>query len=48
MAIDKIKRRIIGKGRGAVFTPADFLDLGSRASVDQTLSRLTDQGVIRA
>ena len=47
MAIDKIKRRIIGKGRGAVFTPADFLDLGSRASVDQTLSRLTDQGVIR-
>lgn len=47
MAIDKIKRRIIGKGRGAVFTPSDFLDLGSRASVDQTLSRLTDQGVIR-
>ena len=47
MAIDKIKRRIIGKGRGAVFTPADFLDLGSRAAVDQTLSRLTDQGVIR-
>ena len=47
MAIDKIKRRIIGKGRGAVFTPADFLDLGSRACVDQTLSRLTDQGVIR-
>ncbi len=47
MAIDKIKHRIIGKGPGAVFTPADFLDLGSRASVDQTLSRLTDQGVIR-
>lgn len=47
MAIDRIKRRIIGKGRGAVFTPADFLDLGLRASVDQTLSRLTDQGVIR-
>ena len=47
MAIDKIKRRIIGKGRGAVFTPADFLDLCSRDSVDQTLSRLTDQGVIR-
>ena len=47
MAIYKIKRRIIGKGRGAVFTPADFLDLCSRDSVDQTLSRLTDQGVIR-
>ena len=47
MTADKIKRRIIGKRRGAVFTPADFLDLGSRAAVDQTLSRLADQGVIR-
>ena len=47
MAIAKIKRRIIGKGRGAVFTPSDFLDLGSRAAIDQALSRLNDQGVIR-
>lgn len=47
MIADKIKRRIIGKGRGAVFTPADFLDVGSRAAVDQALSRLAGQSVIR-
>lgn len=47
MTTDKIKRRIVGKGRGAVFTPGDFLDLGSRAAIDQALSRLADQGVIR-
>jgi len=43
----KILRRIKGKGRGVIFAPSDLLDLGSRASVDQTLSRLADQGVIR-
>ena len=43
----KIKQRIIGKGRGAVFAPSDFLDIGSRASVDQALSRLANHGVIR-
>ncbi|MBI1392409.1 MAG: hypothetical protein GC152_06670 [Alphaproteobacteria bacterium] len=47
MTSDKIKRRVIRKGRGAVFTPADFLDLGSRAAVDQALSRLADQKFIR-
>ena len=47
MITSKIKNRIIGRGRSAVFTPADFLDLGSRASVDQALSRLADQAVIR-
>jgi hypothetical protein len=44
---DKIKRRIRAKQRGWVFTPKDFLDLGSRAAVDQVLSRLVRQGVIR-
>lgn len=47
MTTSKIKQRIIGKGRGAIFAPLDFLDIGSRASVDQALSRLADQGVIR-
>jgi len=47
MITSKIKQRIIGKGRGAIFAPLDFLDIGSRASVDQALSRLADQGVIR-
>lgn len=47
MIISNIKNRIIGKGRGAIFVPTDFLDIGSRASVDQALSRLSDQNVIR-
>ncbi len=37
---DSILRRVRGKGRGFVFTAADFLDLGSRSAVDQVLSRL--------
>lgn len=44
---DKIYKRIRVKKRGWVFTPKDFLDIGSRAAVDQTLSRLTKQGMIR-
>ncbi|MFD1156705.1 DUF6088 family protein [Roseovarius aestuarii] len=47
MITSRIKQRIIGKGRGAIFAPPDFLDIGSRASVDQALSRLADQGMIR-
>lgn len=47
MTTSRIKQRIVGKGRGAIFAPSDFLDIGSRASVDQALSRLADQGVIR-
>ena len=47
MITSKIKQRILGKGRGAIFAPSDFLDIGSRTSVDQALSRLTDQGLIR-
>lgn len=43
----KITQRIKAKGRGAIFAPSDFLDMGSRASVDQALSRLADQGMIR-
>lgn len=43
---DRIQNRIKGKGRGAVFTPKDFLDLGGRAAVDQSLSRLTRDGTI--
>jgi len=43
---DRIHNRIKGKGRGAVFTPKDFLDLGSRAAVDQSLSRMARDAVI--
>lgn len=44
---DRILRRVRASGRGSVFTPSDFLDLGNRAAVDQALSRLARQGVIR-
>jgi len=43
----RILKRIHGRGRGAVFTPMDFLDLGGRDAVDQTLSRLFRNGTIR-
>ena len=41
-----ILKRVRGKGRGSVWTPGDFLDLGSRAAVDQGLSRLARRGRI--
>ena len=44
---DKIINRIKRKSRGWVFTPRDFLDVGSRAGVDQVLSRLAKDGMIR-
>lgn len=43
----QIIKRIRAKRRGWVFAPKDFLDLGSRAIVDQALSRLVRQGIIR-
>ena len=42
-----IKKRIRAKKRGWIFTPKDFLDLGPRTAVDQALSRLAKQGMIR-
>lgn len=42
-----VLRRIRAKKRGWVFTPKDFIDLGSRAAIDQTLSRLASKGLIR-
>ena len=47
MAASEIKQRIVRKGRGAIFAPSDFMDIGSRAGVDQALSRLARQGMIR-
>lgn len=44
---DKIMKRVRGKGRGWAFTPKDFLDLGTRASVDMALTRLMQGGDIR-
>lgn len=42
-----ILSRIRRGGVGRVFTPSDFLDLGSRAAVDQALSRSCRAGAIR-
>jgi hypothetical protein len=47
-AIDsKIVATIHGRGRGSVFVPADFLEIGSRKAVDVALHRLAKDGVIR-
>ena len=43
----QILGRIRAKGRGVVVVPSDFLDLASRATVDQTLSRLAKDSTIR-
>ena len=43
----RLMRRVQRIGRGSVFIPADFTDLGSRAAIDQALSRLARAGTIR-
>lgn len=43
----RIHNRIKRKGRGTVFTPKDFLDLGNRPAIDQSLSRMVKDGTIR-
>lgn len=45
--LKSVTSRIYGRGRGSVFTPNGFLDLGSRGSVDLSLHRLTELGTIR-
>lgn len=45
---DKILKRVSARPKGMwVCTPRDFLDLGSRAAVDQALSRLARKGRLR-
>jgi hypothetical protein len=46
-AIDKILLRMRSSKAGRAFVPKDFLDLGSRAAVDQALTRLVRSGKIR-
>jgi Family of unknown function (DUF6088) len=43
----KALRLTRAKGSGTVFTPTDFLNLGSRAAIDQALSRLVKNGKLR-
>lgn len=42
-----ILKRVQVHGRGWFFTPKDFLDLGTRGAVDQSLLRLRRDGTIR-
>ncbi len=42
-----IRATIEAADEGRVFSPADFISLGSRAAVDKVLSRLTASGVLR-
>src|SRR5947207_2227305 len=39
--------RIKARGNGWVFSPTDFIDLGSRDAVDKALSRMAATGTIR-
>jgi hypothetical protein len=43
----RILARINGWGRGSVFVPSAFLDLGSREALDLALHRLARKGTIR-
>jgi hypothetical protein len=43
----KLLAAIRSRGRGSVFVPADFLDLGSRQAIDVALHRLARKGTIR-
>ena len=43
----KVINRILGHGRGWVFTPANFSDLGSRDAVASALRRYRQSGLIR-
>ena len=45
--INKVLKVIRGHGRGWVFTPADFKDIGNRSSVESAIRRLKNAGTIR-
>lgn len=44
---DRIMKRTLEHKTGWVFTPNDFADIGSRAAIDQALSRLVKDGRLR-
>lgn len=44
---NRIKNRIYGHGKGWVFTPAHFADLGSRDAVASALKRYRQLGIVR-
>lgn len=44
---EKLRRQVEKHGHGAVFITREFLEFGSRAAVDEALSRMAKEGVIR-
>jgi hypothetical protein len=46
-ATDSILLKIKDLGKGAVFTPKDFLDVAGRGMVDMTLKKLLHEGKVR-
>ncbi len=44
---DLVMKRVRASGRGSVFTPRDFLELATRAAVDQALSGLAKTDHLR-
>lgn len=42
-----VSNRIHGNGKGWVFSPRDFIDLGGRATIDSALHRFERKGTIR-
>jgi uncharacterized protein DUF6088 len=46
-ATNSILLKIKGLGKGAVFTPKDFLDVAERGMVDMTLKKLAYEGKVR-
>lgn len=44
---NQVISRVYGKGRGSVFTPNDFSDLGAYTAVAKSLSRYAKAGTIR-
>lgn len=46
-AVQKVFKRIRGKGKGWVFTPKDLLDIDNRSNIDSLLHFLSDKGSIQ-
>lgn len=44
---ERVLARVRRRGRGVVFTPREFLDLGTRSAIGTALHRLTKQGQLR-
>lgn len=44
---NKVKSRVYGHGRGWVFTPKDFVDLGSEEAVKTSLHRMAKDGMVK-